>query len=212
MKIIELYDKYFVPPILRRHMLGVANVAMFLLDNWKGKSLNQNDLIKLCLTHDLGNLVRMNLDSPIGDEFSTEDLDFWKQKKQEIIDMYGNIDDEVTTKILTEVGFDPDLTKTINDKRFANSINISKSNNWLLKILLYSDLRVLPTRIGTLKERLDEVISRRRDLSERSDINELCKACFKIESEIQSNLKVSVDLISDQIRSLEDKALLETEI
>jgi len=208
MKIFEIYDKYNVPPILRQHMVGVASVATFITTNWTGENINNEKLILLCLLHDLGNIVRMDFNNQLGND-DYVDTKIWDLKKQQMIKKYGSIDDIVTEKILKEIGIDREISKMIFDKRFSNAIVIANSNNWMLKILLYSDLRVLPSGMGTLQQRLDEVLSRRIDLSGRDDINFLCDACRKIEKDIQKYVTKPLD----DINKLEiDNNLLSTTV
>jgi 5'-deoxynucleotidase YfbR-like HD superfamily hydrolase len=188
-------------------MVGVASVASFITTNWMGENINNEKLILLCLLHDLGNIVRMDFDKQLGSDDDYLDTKIWKLKKQEMIEKYGSVDDEVTEKILQEIGIDRDISKTIFNKRFSNSIVIANSNDWMLKILLYSDLRVLPGGMGTLQQRLDEVLSRRVDLSSRNDIDLLCDACRKIEKDIQKYVTKPLD----DINKLEiDNSLLNT--
>lgn len=212
MKIIDVYTKYNAPPVLRNHMINVAKVAMYILDHWKGPKIDRKMMILLCLVHDLGNIVRIDFNKQFGPKKEWLDIKFWNERKEDIINKYGNDDDSVTAKILNEIGVDDEISNIIFEKRFKNSIKIYTSKNWLLKLLLYSDLRVLPTGIGTLQERLDEVVSRRSDLSNRPDIENLIEANFLIEKDLQKYVSVPLDTINDESIKNYGEELLNYEI
>lgn len=201
MKIKEIYEKYKIHPNLIAHQIRVAKVANLILNNWSGLELDKNKILKLCLIHDLGNIVRMKIED-----------DYWNKIKAEIIEKYGDEDDLVTIKILKECGVGDGFSDIILAKRFINSVRIEKSDDWYLKILLYSDLRVTPYSVASLKERLDEVISRRKDLSENSEIENLCKANFDIEKQIQENVNIPLGDISEKSVEIDNQELLNIEI
>ena len=197
MKISEVYKKFGIPPVLQNHMINVAEVCSYILDHWGGVKINRKKLIFLCLVHDLGNLVRIDFNKQFGPREEWLDIKLWSQIKVNTINKYGNDDDTVTAKMLEELGVAREISEIIFKKRFVNSIKIANSDNWLLKLLLYSDLRVLPTGIGTLQQRLDEVLGRRKDLSKKDNISLLCDACRKIERDIQKYVNISLESITD---------------
>lgn len=201
MKIKEIYEKYKIHPNLIAHQIRVAKVANFILNNWNGLELDKNKILRLCLIHDLGNIVRMKIED-----------DYWGKVKSNIVKKYGDEDDLVTIKILKECGVDDGFCDIILAKRFINSLKISKSGDWYLKILLYSDLRVSPFAVTSLKERLNEVISRRKDLSENPEIENLSKANFDIESQIQENVNILLSDINEKTVEIDNEELLHIEI
>ena len=54
----KIYTQFRIPPNLQQHMFRVASVAKIICNNWTGKELNQNDIVCVCLIHDLGNIVK----------------------------------------------------------------------------------------------------------------------------------------------------------
>lgn len=197
MKIKDIYQKYNIHPNLVSHMVRVAKVSDKIVENWNGPKVESKTIILLSLLHDLGNIVRMNVNE-----------ENWIQIKKATIEKYGDEDDLVTKKILDEVGVDAKISKAILDKRFANAIKIKESDDWSLKILLYSDLRVAPEFITTLKDRLDEVIPRRPDLKNHPQIKELIASCFEIENQIQKHCIIKLsDIRSDSVEKDDSKYL-----
>ena len=60
MKIIDIYNKYYLPENLQMHMLRVAACSNLIIDNWKGKELDKEAIIRVCLLHDMGNMVKIS--------------------------------------------------------------------------------------------------------------------------------------------------------
>jgi len=213
MKIVEIYRKFGIPPNLQQHMIWVAGVAEFITDHWKGGQIDKNRLIKASLVHDLGNIVKFNFDKYpefLGEEI--KNIEFWKQKQSEIISKYGSDDHLVTQKMLNEIGLDNKSIEVISAKSFANAVETLNSNDWYLKILLYSDMRVLPFGICTLEERLEDIMKRMPQYYSRPDIKDLLDACRKIEVEIQQNINCDVEEINQQGLHITVKKFMEMEI
>ena len=199
MKISEVYRKFSITPNLQEHMLTVTKVALFIADHWIGPELNKDRLKKAALVHDLGNIVKFDFVAHpefLGDE--QKRVGYWKKKQREIIEKYGDDDHEATKLMLNELGFDNDSIEVISSKSFANSIATKDSNNWSLKILLYSDLRVLPSGVGTLEERLKDILERMLQYNTRPDLENLFEACRDIERQIQANVTIPLSEINSK--------------
>ena len=83
-----------------------------------------------------------------------------------------------------EINLDPSIIEIINSKSFSNAIIIASSANLENKILLYADMRVAPSGIVNLKDRLDEVHLRHPKYVNNPDFSTLATAVEKIEQEI----------------------------
>lgn len=173
MDISQIYQKFSVPPNLAQHMQAVAKVVEIIKDNWTGPEVKWEDLEKMALLHDLGNIVKFK--EPSKDQAS-------------MIAKYGTDDHEATRLMLTEINFPEELIEIILNKSFGNSVAISQSDNWMLKILYYADLRVLPSGIGTLDQRLEDIKIRMPKYFNRPDFPELIEACKDIEQQIKENV------------------------
>jgi len=194
MKIKDIYLRYHIPPNLQDHMITVTKVSRFISSHWTQKNLNINQLILAALLHDLGNIVKFDFDNHpefLGKEMSN--ISFWKQEQQLVISKYGNDDHIVTKTMLEEIGIEKNVIEVILGKSFGNTLDILKSDNFLSKILLYSDLRVLPMGIGPLKKRIEDIKSRLKKYKNRQD---LFDASFLIEKQIQDNMDISIDEIN----------------
>lgn len=211
MRIRDIYKKYSIPPNLVEHMLTVTKVAVAICSNWKGEKLDFDGIKKSALVHDLGNIVRFDFDKHpefLGDE--VKNIESWRSKQSEIVKKYGTDDHEVTRLMLTELGFSDNSIEVISSKSFVTSAQALNSNDWNLKILLYSDMRVSPSGIVDLENRLSEVIARRPDLNQREDIDELCDALRKIEKQIQENLEIALSKLDTETLKIPNEELLET--
>ena len=63
MKIKDIYSKYNIPPNLQLHMFRVAAFADILCDNHKKVDFDKEIIIKSCLLHDLGNIIKFDFDN-----------------------------------------------------------------------------------------------------------------------------------------------------
>lgn len=213
MKIKDIYKTYGVPPNLQEHMFRVTKIALFICDNWSGNvKLDRNKVKKSALLHDMGNIVKFDFKNSELFGLKAGKVNRWKKKRKEIISKYGTDDHLVTKKILLELGIDKNIITIILSKSFGNSIDISKSNDWTLKTLLYSDLRALPTKIGTLKARFKDIVDRMPKYSNRPDIDDLFNACREIENSIQQNVNIDLGSITEKTIEKENENLTDSEI
>ncbi len=210
MKVSEIYQKYSIPINLQEHMLRVAVVARFITNSWIGKDVNPEKILIVSLLHDVGNIVKFDFEK--NKSFYTnneESVEVLIERQKDFIKKYGNDDDEANKNILTELGLQKDLIDIVVSKKFGNSINTSRSNNWALKILLYSDMRVLPQGIGTLEDRFADIMDRMPKYNTRPDIQDLFEACRDIEKQIQERISKP---LANAVTLKIDKTLLDLEI
>lgn len=214
MTIREVYLRFSIPPNLQDHMLRVARVVLYVKSKWNGPHVDWENLLKAALLHDLGNIVRFKFDSASISVYGEEAkrLDFWKEKQREMAIKYGNDDHEATRAMLREINIDTKIVDWILSKSFANAEEIKKGSIWEDKILLYSDMRVLPSGIGSLQERLNELEKRRNTLTSDPAFESRVKACRELESQVEQNLFVSVSSITDSSVLTDDNSLLDIEI
>lgn len=210
MNIKNIYEKFGIPPNLTEHMLIVTKVALFIKEHWKGPEIDWETLRKAALLHDVGNVVKFDLDKYphfLGNEKSK--IDYWKQKQKEIIEKYGQDDHEATKKMLNEVGIDRKIIEIILNKAFGNAVQIAVSQDWYTKILLYADLRVLPNGVAKMTERFQDIRERMPKYTSRPDFENLLDTARKIEEQIQEKLDVSVLEINNQSIQIKNEELLE---
>ena len=196
----EIYSKFRIPPSLQEHMMRVCAVVSFLEKHWTGKHAVDWDLTKrLALLHNMGNIVKFDLDRYPGFLGSEKnDVEYWKVVQAEVIAKYGSDDHAATQKMLREIEVSEQVIALTLNKSFGKSVETAVSKNWPLKILYYADFRTLPLRFGTLEERIDDVRQRMPWYANRPDFDKLVQACKKIETQIQQAIDIPVSEINDE--------------
>jgi len=190
MTTLEVYKKYNIQPNLQTHMLRVAWVAEVIVDNLKDVSVNKDNVICACLLHDMGNIIKFNL--KLFPQFlEPEGYDYWLNVQTEYKNKYGNDEHIATYKIAKEVGVTDDVFDLINAIGFSNSKQNYESHDIAKKICAYSDFRVTPYGVTSLKLRLE-------DGNKRFKINRPEKHDEKV-FKINSNY---INKIQDQLFSL----------
>lgn len=189
MKIEEIYQRFSVPKNLQEHMFRVFGIVCVIGASWRGEELDWDLLKKLTLLHDLGNIVKFNL---------KEEETYLKEKQKLMIEKYGADDHEATGKMVKELGFDEVAVDVIQQKSFGNSIAIANSQNYLLKILYYADMRVLPNGIGSLEDRLLDVRNRMPKYTSRPDFEDLVNACREVEVQLQKHTNIPLSDVSNE--------------
>lgn len=109
MNIIEIYKKYYLPENLQMHMLRVAACSKLILENWNGPELNKEAVIRVCLLHDMGNIVK------IPEDFS-KDKNFIETRKK-YFEKYGTNDHEINLEIGKKEGLTEEEIIILDGKR-----------------------------------------------------------------------------------------------
>ncbi|MBP6880983.1 hypothetical protein KBC31_05135 [Candidatus Saccharibacteria bacterium] len=196
MTINDVYKQFDTPRNLQRHMLDVAGIVCLIKRYWKRGEVNWPDVTAAALLHDLGNIVKFDLNAYpqlLGDEQPR--IEYWRTIQHKTIQKYGTDDHEATDVMLQELALSNRIRQIISSKSFGNSVNLFASHDIESQLLLYCDLRVLPSGVGSLDECLKDIKARLPKYSERPDFNEMVDACYAIEKNI--NKSVSIDIQDD---------------
>jgi len=200
MKIAEVYNKFCQPPMLVQHQLRVASVGMIIFN---ALNISEDDAIKALLVHDLGNIVRLKFGLFDKDAYGKLGAEFYKSKKEEFIKKYGNIDHEVTVKMLREINTSERIIQMVESVNWENIESATKSNDMILKVLNYSDMRVGPFGILAATERIDEVNKRKENWPEYQLIR---NKVILLEKQIFENASISsTDIIDNNIANIIEK-------
>jgi hypothetical protein len=158
--------------------------------------IDTETVIKVCLLHDMGNIIKFDLNY-FPDFTKPEGLEYWQKVKDEYINKYGNEEHVATRVICEEIG--------LSDKglRYLNSIGFSRVKTTLdngtleEKVCCYADQRVGPHGVLTIEERLSDGRSRyagRQDKAMVSDKFEgLAEALKELENQIFSSSNIKPD-------------------
>ena len=148
MRIIEIYNKYYLPENLQTHMLRVAACSNLIIDNWNGPKIDKESIIRVCLLHDMGNMVK------IPEDFSN-DKNFIKTRKK-YFEKYGTNDHQINLYIGQVEGLTEKEIEILDGKRSRKNEETLKSNSYERKICAYCDQRVAPNGVVGIKERLED--------------------------------------------------------
>ena len=111
-----------------------------LRDYWTGQAIDWEAATKAALLHDIGNVIKFDLDSfpeLLGDELPR--IEYWRGEQKRLIEKYGSDDHAATDKMLSELKVSEPIREAIQTKSFGNAKETAASNNWLVKILFYSE-------------------------------------------------------------------------
>jgi len=199
MNIIEIYRKYHLPENLQMHMLRVAACSNLILDNWNGITINKEAIIRASLLHDMGNMAKISDDE-------IEDEKFRKIRKK-YIDKYERNSHKINLIIAKEEGLNDYQIEIIDKKSSKRGEKTLNSERYDVKILLYSDQRVAPYGVTSLKERLEEVKNRYKNISlsvwsNEEKANHLIECSLEIEKQIMKYCKLNPeDINNDSIKT-----------
>ena len=194
MNIIEIYKKYHLPENLQMHMLRVAACSNLIIDNWTGAEIDNKAIIRVCLLHDMGNIVK------IPEDFS-KDQEFLKIRKK-YFDKHGTNDHEINLEIGKQEGLTEQELTILDGKRSRKNEETLKSNSYERKICAYCDQRVAPDGVVSIKERLEDAKVRYKNKplsvwSNEEKANHLIECSLGIEKQIMQYCKLKPEDIND---------------
>ena len=194
MNIIEIYKKYHLPENLQMHMLRVAACSNLIIDNWNGVEIDNKAIIRVCLLHDMGNIVK------IPEDFS-KDQEFLKIRKK-YFDKHGTNDHEINLEIGKQEGLTEQELTILDGKRSRKNEETLKSNSYERKICAYCDQRVAPDGVVSIKERLEDAKVRYKNKplsvwSNEEKANHLIECSLGIEKQIMQYCKLKPEDIND---------------
>ena len=209
MNIIEIYNKYYLPENLQLHMLRVAACSNLIIDNWKGKELDKEAIIRVCLLHDMGNMVK------IPEDFSNDE-EFIKIRRK-YFEKYGTNDHEINLEIGQVEGLSKKELIILDGKRSRKNEETLKSDSYEIKICAYCDQRVAPDGVVDLKARLEDAKVRYKNKplsvwSNEEKANHLIECALGIERQVMENCNIVPEDINDENIEKYIKKLREFEI
>ncbi len=185
MDIDSIYEKYQIPPNLRRHMKLVARVGRRIADccSQKIQGIDPEFVERLCLVHDMGNILKFDFSPETVRRIGPENPEKWIRVKEQFQKKYGNNELEATLQICREAGFLKEaeyLERLFHLKKYEDVLN----EDWVLKILVYADLRVSPYGIVSLDERIRDLCERYRN---KGCQKESFSYVYELEKQIEEN-------------------------
>ena len=195
MNIIDIYNKYHLPENLQMHMLRVAACSNLIIDNWKGIEIDKDSIIRVCLLHDMGNMVK------IPEDFSN-DKDFITIRKK-YFEKYGTNDHEINLEIGKTEGLSDKEITILDGKRSRKNEQTLNSDSYEIKICAYCDQRVAPNGVVDLNARLEDAKVRYKNKplsvwSNEEKANHLIDCALGIEKQVMEKCSISPTDINDE--------------
>lgn len=198
MTLEEIFGKYMILLNLQRHMLRVAGVGKVICDNASSIEIDSELVVKVLLLHDMGNILKVDFSR--SDMFEDEDikrLDEYKRTKEEFATKYGTNPEEATLQIIEEITSDRKIRALCEAGHWENTRKYVKKGSPEERVVLYSDMRVGPFGVISLKERFDDLKKRRP--KETEFFNRVLGDAEALENEIDKTTKIDVRNIDDQM-------------
>lgn len=216
MTIESAYDLFQLPKNLRRHMYRVTAVGEYLAEransffslnsensvnsvNSEKSLLSVDDIRRTLLCHDLGNLLKFDLESGV-DLFDEDEQDVvhWKLQQQRTIEKYGRDVHVATLAMAQEIGVSDRVQVLLEGMGSSQLQHTVMSDDWDLKICVYSDFRVQPDGFVSVSERFDDIAQRYagrvHHLAERESTQMKRDYCLELESQLQKKYQYSPQL------------------
>lgn len=198
MQIRDLYDKYNLMPQLREHQLRVGGIAKLITDEWDDREIARESVLS-CLLHDMGNIVKFH---DLSDPQWLEVQKYYQAK-------YGNDAHDATVGILNDAGLYQYVEYIEEEKKLYELTPTAKevfdTYSRPAIIVLYSDLRVIPTGVASILERTEDLVRRYRNKRTENIYGP------PTEEYVQSLTSINVASISEEdVRPLFDELLTMT--
>lgn len=190
----ELYTKYFLPRNLQEHMLRVAALAQILLNNWRGKAVNEETVITVCLIHDIAKPLTFIPEKQAKYGTTPEEIENVKKFQEFVSKRFGNREHEATLAICKAEGLSENVIHVMNEFRWEEMNKIFEIDNLQTLLVLYCDMRIGPEGILSMKERLNDIKSRYNEIK---DYNLFYELGMRLEKMMQQNTSINLQEITD---------------
>ena len=193
-------------------MLRVAAVAKQICDS-VDTEVDADAVVKACLLHDMGNLIKSKLDSA-PELFEPEGVEYWEKVKAEMIKNYGADVHVATLKIVSEATNEEKIIALVNEMAFDEIKEIAKSGSLEVRLALYADMRIGFNGVISIDERFDDIrdryVPRGRFTEEELELRR--SSAKQIEKDIFATSSILPEDINDESVSDVITMLLEVEI
>jgi 5'-deoxynucleotidase YfbR-like HD superfamily hydrolase len=200
MKIQEIYTHYQIMPSLQQHMLRVASVAYIVCESFQEK-VDKDNIITACLLHDMGNILKFNMDL-FPDFFQPEGKEFWQKVKKEYENKYGSDEHIATMKIVEELQLGNRILELVDSFQFSLADKNAKVEDYGRKICVYADMRVEPRGIVSMEHRFEEGRKRfylnKPGMFDKEFFNKMTASLEQIEEELFTHMEIEPSDISDE--------------
>jgi hypothetical protein len=203
MTVAEIYQQYQIMPNLQQHMFRVAGVAELICQHIS-QQVDREEVITACLLHDMGNIIKFDL-TYFPEFIQPQGLEYWQAVKDQFVAKYGQNPHHATIAIARELHASDRVVELID----AVAFNIAKQNwessDFSRKICAYADMRVAPSGVVSLTERLEDGRKRYEKPGQKNTFSYAMGAFLK---KIEGQLFVACDLEPEDITSSSVESLI----
>ncbi len=196
----EIYSAYRIMPSLGIHQLRVAAVAKAIRENFT-EPLNEHDVLVACLFHDMGNIIKSDLEY-FPEFLEPEGLEYWQKVKDEFVRKYGTDEHRATQTIVKEIGISDVAFSYLSAVGYQSLERTLRDPSFEKKICAYADMRVDPYRVCSIEERISEGRKRyaeRKDKAMSPDrLRTLDNALRELEKQILKKTKIKPEDINEE--------------
>ncbi|KUK79852.1 MAG: Metal-dependent phosphohydrolase, HD subdomain [Microgenomates bacterium 39_7] len=208
--LIEIYQQHGVPPNLAEHMLTVAALGKLISHHWTGPTVDEVVLIDTLLLHDIGNLIKFELNSNSSREMLQNSLlhlsqlektlEYWQEKQQQMIEAYGTSADQANLAIIKKLGFESKIVDLLSNHSFESLEEHLETPNWEKKLVFYCDLRVTPQGLASVEERVHDLRSRYRHRDHKWNNENTYQRWLASSLELEKQIEELTDFPLNQIQ------------
>ena len=198
-KITDIYDEYKIMPNLQLHQMRVTAVAMQICESLD-LEIDTDNIVKACLLHDMGNIVKFDLNH-FPEYNKPEGIEYWQKVKDDYISKYGEDEHVASYKIAQELSLPEKILNLIVKTDPHIVLEIRDCNDLAEKICNYADQRVTPNEIVSVVERNNEAKERYKNHPHAFDdehSNFFLKNMRDIENQIFSHSNIKPEDINNQ--------------
>jgi hypothetical protein len=186
-------------------MLKVAAVAKIICDNLE-ISADKETIIKTMLLHDMGNILRFNLENTsLFDKKDLPNINKFKTAQQNFKEKYHHDADEATLEIIKELTSNKKILNLCANSHGEHIKAILNKKEWEKKISYYSDMRIGPFGVLSVNERFDDLIA--RNPNDKKVLEQYKQECLEIEKQLIKICKIDIKKISNKLLEPEIKSL-----
>ena len=197
-----IFKHYQLPNLLQNHLWRTASLMELMLNHWHGPKLDKQLLIETMLLHDLGNLVKFNLSDTTPLMLLTDaELPLYRTLQAEWHQKYGTVVDEVTVQFVKELRLihAQAISQIILTHTEGTQPSTVNHDDWTQKLCDYTDFRVAPQGLVSLKERFDDLGKRYAERESGWENPEKVAQKLNLFSTIETQLQTHIDLNLQQI-------------
>lgn len=157
--IAEIYEKFSLPLGLQKHMYTTAALGMIICDHWTGPTIQKDNVIQALLLHDLGNLIKFDLSETAHILDESLFTPYWRSLQAQQKKMYGQ-DAHTATLNMVRKCIQNETIMALIDGMDTTYLEKIAQGSVEQQICEYADLRVTPTGLTSLTERLADIKKR----------------------------------------------------